>query len=48
MDEEVIIYADPGDYQAEFALYGYYDSRTGELFDLLDQVDQAGAFRVIG
>jgi len=37
-----------GDYQANFYLYGYYDSDTGELFDLLDQVDQVEAFRVVG
>ena len=40
--------AELGAYQAEFALYRYYDSRTGELLDPLDQVDQPDAFRVIG
>ncbi len=40
--------AEIGDYQAEFAIYSYYDSNTGELLDLLDQVDQASAFSVVG
>ncbi len=35
-------------YQAEFAVYGYYDSNTGQLYDLLDQVDQPNAFTVVG
>jgi len=40
--------AELGNYQADFYLYGYYDSRTGELSEQLDQVDQVGAFRVVG
>jgi hypothetical protein len=37
-----------GSYQADLYLYSYYDSRTGELSEQLDQVDQAGAFSVVG
>ena len=37
-----------GSYQADLYLYSYYDSRTGELSEQLDQVDQVGAFRVVG
>lgn len=40
--------AELGPYQADFYLYGYYDSSTGELYDQLDQVDQVDAFRVVG
>lgn len=40
--------AELGPYQADFYLYGYYDSSTGELQDQLDQVDQVDAFRVVG
>jgi hypothetical protein len=40
--------AELGPYQADFYLYGYYDSSTGELQDQLDQVAQVGAFRVVG
>lgn len=39
--------AELGPYQADFYLYGYYDSSTGELYDQLDQVDQVDAFRVV-
>ena len=41
-------YAELGSYQADFYLYAYYDSSTGELSDLLDQVAQVDAFRVVG
>ena len=37
-----------GSYQADLYLYSYYDSSTGELSEQLDQVDQAGAFSVVG
>jgi hypothetical protein len=37
-----------GSYQADLYLYSYYDSRTVELSELLDQVDLAGAFSVVG
>jgi hypothetical protein len=40
--------AELGSYQADFYLYAYYDSSTGEFSDLLDQVAQVGAFRVVG
>ena len=40
--------AEIGSYQANFYLYGYYDSSTGEFSDLLDQVAQVDAFRVVG
>ena len=40
--------AELGPYQADFYLYGYYDSRTGELSDQLDQVAQVSAFSVVG
>ena len=40
--------AELGSYQADFYLYGYYDSNTGELQDRLDQVDKVDAFRVVG
>ena len=40
--------AELGPYQADFYLYGYYDSSTGELYDRLDQVAQVDAFRVVG
>jgi hypothetical protein len=40
--------AELGPYQADFYLYGYYDRRTGELSNQLDQVDQVGAFSVVG
>jgi hypothetical protein len=40
--------AEPGPYLADFYLYRYYDSSTGELQDRLDQVDRVDAFRVVG
>jgi hypothetical protein len=40
--------AELGSYQADFYLYSYYDSHTGELSEQLDQVDLAGAFSVVG
>ena len=40
--------AEIGSYQADFYLYGYYDSSTGELSDQLDQVYQPSAFSVVG
>jgi hypothetical protein len=40
--------AELGYYQADFYLYGDYDSRTGQLYDLQDQVAQVQAFRVVG
>jgi hypothetical protein len=40
--------AELGSYQADFYLYAYYDSSTGEFSDLLDQVAQVDAFRVVG
>jgi hypothetical protein len=40
--------AELGNYQADFYLYGYYDSRAGELSEQLDQIDQVSAFRVVG
>jgi hypothetical protein len=36
-----------GGYQAEFALYGDYDRHTGQLYNLLDQVDKPNAFWVV-
>lgn len=40
--------AEIGSYQADFYLYAYYDTYTGELLDQLDQVAQVGAFSVVG
>jgi hypothetical protein len=40
--------AELGSYQADFYLYSYYDSNTGEFSEQLDQVDLAGAFSVVG
>jgi hypothetical protein len=40
--------AELGSYQADFYLYAYYDNSTGEFSDLLDQVAQVDAFRVVG
>ena len=40
--------AELGSYQADLYLYSYYDSRTGELSEQLDQVDLVGAFSVVG
>jgi len=40
-------YALLGSYQAEFALYGDYNSHTGQLHNLLDQVDKPNAFWVV-
>lgn len=37
-----------GEYQADFYLYGFYDDRTGEFSELLDQVAQVAAFSVVG
>lgn len=36
-----------GSYQAEFALYEYYDRNADQLYNLLDQVDRPNAFWVV-
>ena len=37
-----------GSCQGEFTVWGGYDINSGSVYNLLDQVDQAGAFNIIG